>query len=157
MWFIPDARVRAKQKTCGDTECRAAHQRRKLAKWRARNRGYAADWRLQRKAEQAEEAERKLQAAKAAGIKPLPPEAAVAPAVPPGPSILGEVPWDFAKTVLGIQGTVLLGFLAQLSVRVAKTVMSAHRAEITAELARVRAEVGKTVSPPRLEPCERPP
>ena len=156
-WFIPDFRVRDKQQTCGEVECRAAYQRRKQARWRARNRGYAADWRLRKKIEQAEAAEKARAEAQKAGTQPLPPEAKVAPAVPPGPTILASVPWDVAKTVMGVQGAVLLGHLCQVSVRFAKTEMRAYRAEIAEELGRVRVEVRETVIPPRVEPCERPP
>ena len=156
-WFIPDPRVREWQQTCGEAECRAAYQRRKQARWRARNRGYAVDWRLGKKIEQAAAAEKARAEAQQAGTQPLPPEAQVAPAVPPGPAILAAVPWDIAKTVMGVQGAVLLGHLAQVSVRVAKTEMRAYRAEIAAEFDRVRAEVAKTVIPPGLALCERPP
>jgi len=150
-WFIPDARVREKQRTCGKEKCRRAQVRRQQADWRARNRDYAADWRLRKKAAEAAAAEKAREAARKAK-EPLPPEPVLAPAVPPGSSVLTEVPWAFAKTALGIDGTLLLGFLCGLWARVAKTMMKTYHAEITSELAQLGLEVAKTMR--TVEPSE---
>ena len=135
-WFDPHPRVRNTQRTCGAEACRKEQRQRTQAAWRSQNRGYGADWRLRRQALALERAAKERDEAQKAG-RPLPVEADWGPAVPPGPGILAEVPWAFAKDAIGAQGAVLIEFLVRLGHRVAKDAMRAQWAEITAQFARV--------------------
>ena len=48
-WFRPDARVGARQRTCGSVPCRQAWHRRSCRDWRRRNPDYDRDDRLRRR------------------------------------------------------------------------------------------------------------
>ncbi len=39
-WFLPDARQKGRQKTCGNPACRRELHRRQCSKWNKRNSGY---------------------------------------------------------------------------------------------------------------------
>jgi len=96
-WFRPDPRVGARQQACGEPECQTARRKKTQAQWRAKNRDYAAGYRLQQRSAQ----ER-------------PPEPLRVP--PP----LDRLPWDVAKDEFGGKATDFLGVMSALLVRSAK-------------------------------------
>ena len=48
-WFLPDAKVKDRQVTCGDKECQREHHRRQCAKWNKKNTDYFRSNYLQKK------------------------------------------------------------------------------------------------------------
>ena len=57
-WFRPDARVGARQRTCGSAPCRRAWHRQSCRDWRRRNPDYDRDDRLRRRLREQTEAAR---------------------------------------------------------------------------------------------------
>ena len=86
----------------------------------------------------------------------MPKEVELAPRVPPGPRVLAEVPWGFAKDAIGAEGTVLLEFLVRLAYRVAKDAMAAHPVEINGEKSRVPRRVAEDAIGEVPGVCESP-
>jgi hypothetical protein len=97
-WFRPDARVGKRQHACGKAECQTSRRQKTQASWRRRNPGYAIIWRIDQRAAQTQP----------------PPE----PLRMPAP--LSQLPWEFAKDQLGLQGADFLGVMGALLVRFAK-------------------------------------
>jgi hypothetical protein len=89
-WFLPDARVGERQRTCGAAECQRIRHERVYQAWRAANRDY----------DRARRWENVLESAKAEP-KSVPP-AANAPAPVSG------VPWDVVQNEMKIEGRVIL-------------------------------------------------
>lgn len=48
-WFLPDARVKKRQVTCGDKKCQKENHRRQCAKWNKKNADYFKSNYLQKK------------------------------------------------------------------------------------------------------------
>ncbi len=89
-WFLPDARVGARQRTCGSAECQRSRRDGTHRAWRADNRDYDRDrrWRL---------------AIGAARADPT--------SVPPAanaPAPIAGVPWDVVQTEMQVEGRVIL-------------------------------------------------
>jgi hypothetical protein len=95
-WFLPDARVGDRQRTCGSAECRRARHRRVDRDWHARHPDYDRGRRWQKKQEQAEENG--------------------APSRPETPPLSG-VPLDVAQDAMGLQAVVIILELAKVLVR----------------------------------------
>lgn len=114
-WFLPDARTRHCQRTCGDAACRAEQRRRTQQHYYKHNRAYWAERRLRGQVQAAEQR----------------PAASV---VPPPPKILGDIPWELVQDAFGVQGGVLLGFFVRLQLRAVQDAMRAQRIETTKEI-----------------------
>jgi hypothetical protein len=89
-WFLPDARVGARQHACGRDECQRERHRRADQRWRRANRDYDRDRRW-----------RETIAIATTG------PAAPPPASPAGPPVSG-LPWDLVQDEMGLQGRVIL-------------------------------------------------
>lgn len=122
-WFLPDARVAARRRTCGSRACTRKRRARTNRRWREANPAYDHARRLGDK----------LAAADAA-----PPRA---------PAPLGRVAWDVVQAEMGKKPTMILGNLVRLSVRCAQAEMRRQMQEIKAEVGRIarpdaQAEMG---------------
>src|ERR1039457_1045883 len=103
-WFRPGPRAGDRQRACDAAECQAARRQKTQARWRKRNPGYAAAWRIDRRATHL----------------PQPPE----PQRLPAP--LNQLPWDVAKDHFGVQGADFIGVMSSLIIRVAKDHFKAY-------------------------------
>ena len=94
-WFLPDGRLKNRQKTCGNPECQREWHRKKCAEWNKKNEEYFRTNYLQKK----------LEAAKS-----------------PKPNLCKSrlktgLPLKFVQEVIGIQHLIIIEYLAQLLVR----------------------------------------
>jgi len=102
-WFRPDARVGPRQRACRRPECQTARRRKTQADWRARNRDYAAGYRIEQR-----------------GAREQPPEPLRLP--PP----LLQLPWELAKDEFGVKGADFIGVMGALILRTAKDQFRAY-------------------------------
>jgi len=93
---MPDPRVKSRQRTCGQPECRRSRHRKTDRAWHAQHPDYDRGRRLQKKLEQA--------AQKGAPKRPA--------EVP-----LSGLPWDVVQDEIGIQAVVIIQELAKVLVR----------------------------------------
>jgi hypothetical protein len=93
-WFLPDARVGARQRACGAAECQRARHRAADRTWHARHRDYDRGRRWQGA----------VDAAKAGA--PV--------AAPDRPPPLAGVPWDVAQDAMSPQAVVILAGVARV-------------------------------------------
>ncbi len=56
-WFLPDAKVKDRQVTCGDPECQKQQHKKQCAKWNRKNADYFRSNYLQKKLDKATEGE----------------------------------------------------------------------------------------------------
>ena len=97
-WFRPDARVGARQRTCGSAPCRQAWHRRSCRDWRRRNPDYDRDDRLRRRLQ--------------------------AQTQPVRGDPLAQLNWDAARDVIGLQVAVVVEETGQLLVSWAREEMA---------------------------------
>ena len=97
-WFRPDARVGARQRTCGSAPCCRAWHRRSCRDWRRRNPDYDRDDRLRRRLHAQREAVRG--------------------------DPLAQLNWDAAREVIGLQVAVVVEETGRLLVSWARDVMA---------------------------------
>ena len=102
-WFHPDARIGSRQRACRRPECQTARRKKTQANWRAHNRDYAADYRIQQRDAQKQ-----------------PPEPLRLP--PPLP----QLPWDLAKDQFGAKGADFIAVMGALILRAAKDQFRAY-------------------------------
>src|SRR3954467_4005740 len=93
-WFLPDARVGARQKACGDAECQRARHREADRAWHARHRDYDRGRRWQVAVDAAK-----------AGSPPPPPYR---------PPPLAGVPWDVAQDAMKPEVVVILAGVSRV-------------------------------------------
>lgn len=112
-WFYPDPRAGDRQRTCSTPRCQAARRQKTQANWRAKNRGYAAAYRIDQRHPQP-------------NSDPDPPRV---------PKPFDQLPWDLAKDEFGAQGTDFIGAFGRLLVGVAKDEMRAQALDIGSDSA----------------------
>jgi hypothetical protein len=100
-WFLPNARVKDRQMTCGDPTCKREWHRRKCQQWNRANRDYFRANYLQKKLEAA-------QCDKSAKVHTR--------ASPERFSKSG-LPLQFVQEVIGVQHLIIIEYLAQLLMR----------------------------------------
>ena len=101
-WFLPNPRVGARQKTCGDPKCQRLRRRKQDAAWRARHPDYDRGRRWQNRLDRT---------------------LATGKVVPPREVPLVGVPWDLAEQVLGPGPVMIAAELAGLMGRHAQVEM----------------------------------
>ncbi len=103
-WFLPDARLGIRQRTCGSVECRAACKAKSQASWRKRNPDYQTDRRLRAQVEavEREPADHHLSAP---------------------PAFMAAIPWGLVKTLMGAKTAVATAFLLRMVDYEVKTLM----------------------------------
>src|SRR5512144_2787804 len=93
-WFLPDARVGARQRACGAEECQRARHRDADRAWHARHPDYDRGRRWQKAVEAAK-----------AGAPPRTPER---------PAPLAGVPWDIAQDAMTPEALVIIAGVARV-------------------------------------------
>jgi hypothetical protein len=100
-WFLPNARLKERQMTCGDPTCKREWHRKKCHEWNRANRDYFRANYLQKK----------LEAAQCD-------KAAKAPTRGPPQSLSKSgLPFRFVQEVIGMQHLLIIEYLAQLLMR----------------------------------------
>jgi len=100
-WFLPNARVKDRQMTCGDPTCKREWHRRKCREWNRANRDYFRANYLQKKLE-AGQSDKASKAHTRASPKSL---------------SKSGLPLEFVQEVIGVQHLLIIEYLAQLMVR----------------------------------------
>jgi len=116
-WFLPDARVGDRQRTCGAAACQRARHERSDRAWRARNPDYDRDRRWRER----------LAAAKA-DARRAPPGACVRAAAPEA-----GVPWEMVQDEIGVEGRVILAGVVGVLGRHVQDEMRRQAIEIVGE------------------------
>jgi hypothetical protein len=100
-WFLANARVKDRQMTCGDPECKSEWHRRKCREWNRANRDYFRANYLHKKFE-AVQSDRSSKAYTRA---------------PPKSLSKSGLPLRFVQEVIGVQHLLIIEYLAQLLTR----------------------------------------
>ena len=95
-WFLPDARVGARQRACGKAACQQTRRQQTQAGWRKRNPDYAATYRIDQRHR---------------------PDLPVASEPLRVPAPLDKLPWDLAKDQFGGKGADFIGVMGRLLLR----------------------------------------
>ena len=95
-WFMPNPRVKNRQKTCGDPACKKEWHRRRCAEWNKNNSDYFRSNYLQKKLDSATPSE-----------KPSPP-------FPVKSRLKSGLPLLFVQEVIGIQHLIIIEYFGQL-------------------------------------------
>ena len=98
-WFMPNPRLKDRQKTCGDPKCKREWHRRKCAEWNRKNADYFRSNYLQNKLDAA-----------AASEEP-------SKALPPKSRSNSGLPLHYVQEVIGIQHVIIIEYLWQLLFR----------------------------------------
>lgn len=112
-WFLPDARVGARQRACDGEECQRERHRRADRAWRAANRDYDRDRRWRET----------IAAAKAK------PESA--PPAPNAPPPTPGLPWEVVQDEMGVEGRVIIAGVVRVIGRHLQDEMRRQVLEIT--------------------------
>jgi hypothetical protein len=99
-WFLPDPRLKQRQKTCGQAKCQRQWHKKKCSQWNRKNRDYFKANYLQRKIDTATQPRGD-------------PAAALPKTVPPSRMNTG-MPLEYVKEVLGVELVIIQEYLAQL-------------------------------------------
>jgi len=97
-WFLPNARVKDRQMTCGDAACKREWHRKKCQEWNRANRDYFRANYLQKKLEAAQ-SDKASKAHRRA---------------PPRSLSKSGLPFRFVQEVIGVQHLIIIEYLAQL-------------------------------------------
>ena len=95
-WFMPDPKLKDRQKTCGDPHCKREWHRRKCAEWNKNNSDYFKSNYLQKKLDAAIASEKSQ--------KPLPPKSRFNSGLPLG----------YVQDLIGVQHVVIIEYFGQL-------------------------------------------
>ena len=98
-WFLPNPRLKDRQKTCGNTKCKKEWHRKRCSEWNKKNTDYFKTNYLQKKLDAASPSE------KASKILPV------------KSRLKSGLPLHYVQEVIGIQHLVIIEYLAQLLLR----------------------------------------
>ena len=98
-WFTPNPRLKDRQKTCGDAQCKRQWHRKKCSEWNKKNTDYFKTNYLQKKLDAAAPSE------KASKILPV------------KSRLKSGLPLAFVQEVIQVQHLIIIEYLAQLLVR----------------------------------------
>jgi hypothetical protein len=120
-WFVPNARVKDRQMTCGDPACKGEWHRRKCQQWNRANRDYFRANYLQKK----------LEAVQSDKVSKSPTRAA--------PKTLSRsgLPLGFVQEVIGLQHLIIIEYLAQLLMRRFQEALRGQRIGTTGQISRL--------------------
>ena len=104
-WFMPNPRLKDRQMTCGDPECKREWHRRKCQEWNRANPDYFRANYLQKKLEAAQSDKAKAHLFKINTTGP-----------PKSPSKSG-LPLQLVQEVIGVQHLIIIEYLAQLLIK----------------------------------------
>ena len=122
-WYAAHPRTRTTQRTCGREECRRERRRQTQAAYRKEHADYWVERRLR---EQAARAERV--------------DADGRPVVRPPPRSMRQVPWEMAQDAFGVEGAVIIAYIARLAMRSGQDAIQAQRLGIMEEVGRLSLE-----------------
>jgi len=122
-WFMPNARLGARQKTCGANACKQQWHTAKCAEWNRQNGSYFKENYLKSR----------IESVSGAAAEP-PPTPSISRTKPgsPAPSPL-HLPREAVQEVMGVQQRVIIEYLARLLLRGVQEVISDQRLEISNE------------------------
>jgi hypothetical protein len=106
-WFLPDPRLKGRQRTCGDVHCKRQWHRKKCQEWNRKNKDYFRSNYLHKKLDALSRDEKASQT--------LPPETRCL--VPLKSRFHSGLPLSYVQEVIGIKHLIIIEYLAQLLVR----------------------------------------
>ncbi|UCH00094.1 MAG: hypothetical protein JSU78_06630 [Deltaproteobacteria bacterium] len=117
-WFMPNPKLKDRQKTCGDPDCQREWHRKKCAQWNKANSDYFKSNYLQKKLDAATASEEPA--------KPLWPKS----------RLKSGLPLQYVQEVIGIQHLTIIEYLGQLLFRRFQEVLKGKAAVNTKEIRR---------------------
>ena len=106
-WFLPDPRLKGRQKTCGDAYCKRELHRKKCQEWNRKNKDYFRSNYLHKKLDALIRDEKATQ--------PLPPETRCF--APLKSRFHSGLPLLYVQEVIGVKHLIIIEYLSQLLVR----------------------------------------
>ena len=114
-WFMPNPRLKERQKTCGDPQCKRQWHKKMCKKWNRENTDYFKSNYLQKKLEAATGANAAQSLSSQPGRRPI---------LLPKSRLNSGLPLKYVQEVIGIQHVVILEYFAQLLSRRFQDVIS---------------------------------
>ena len=114
-WFMPNPRLKERQKTCGDSMCKRQWHKKMCTKWNRENSDYFKSNYLQKKLEAATGANAAQSLSSQPGRSPI---------LLPKSRLNSGLPLKYVQEVIGIQHVVILEYFAQLLSRRFQDVIS---------------------------------
>jgi len=106
-WFLPDPRLKGRQMTCGDAQCKRQWHRKKCQEWNRKNTDYFRSNYLHKKLDALSRDEQATQT--------RPPKSTTL--VPLKNRLNSGLPLSYVQEVIGIQHLIIIEYLAQLLMR----------------------------------------
>ena len=106
-WFLPDPRLKGRQRTCGDAHCKRQWHRKTCQEWNRKNRDYFRSNYLHKRLDALSRDEKVTQ--------PLPPENSFL--VPLKSRFHSGLPLSYVQEVIGIQHLAIIEYFGQLLFR----------------------------------------
>ena len=103
-WFMPNARLKDRQMTCGDDKCKREWHRRKCAEWNKNNPDYFRANYLQKKLDAGDQGDKDSNTCQSKST----------PSVLPKSRLKSGLPLQYVQEVIGIQHLIITEYLAQL-------------------------------------------
>ena len=126
-WFMPNPRLKDRQKTCGDAQCKREWHRRKCAEWNKENSNYFKANYLQKKLDAALQSEK-------VSITPQPKSG---PLAPTKIRLRSGLPFEYVQEVIGTQHLIIIEYLAQLLFRRFQEVLKGQVTVMANKIARL--------------------
>ena len=118
-WFIPNPRLKDRQKTCGDPECQREWHKKKCTEWNRRNPDYFRANYLQKKIDST--------------ILPL----NQSPSLKLNNRLKSGLPLSYVQEVISIQHLIIIEYFGQLLFRRFQEVLRAQLTVMTGEIVRL--------------------
>ena len=118
-WFLPNPRLKDRQKTCGDVECKKEWHRKQCKAWNKKHSDYFRANYLQKK----------LDSVSVSGISPK--------SSTHKPPLKSKLPLDVVQEVIGIQHIVIIEYFGQLLFRRFQEVIKSQVVVNTVNLGRL--------------------
>ena len=118
-WFMPNTRLKDRQKTCGDPECQRKWHEKKCAEWNRRNPDYFKANYLQKKIIAATETPHQ------------------SPPLKLNNRLKSGLPLSYVQEVISIQHLIIIEYFGQLLFRRFQDVLSVQQTVMTGKIARL--------------------
>jgi len=118
-WFMPNPRLKDRQKTCGDPDCQRRWHKKKCAEWNRRNPDYYKSNYLQKKIIAATETQRQ------------------SPSLKLNHRLKSGLPLSYVQEVISIQHLIIIEYFGQLLVRRFQEVLRSQPTVMTRETGRL--------------------
>ena len=128
-WFTPNPRLKDRQKTCGDTQCKREWHRKKCAEWNKKNTDYSRTNYLQRK------------------LNGASPSETPSKILPVRSRLKSGLPLLLVQEVIDIQHLIIIEYLAQLLFRRFQEVL---RSQVIVNTRQIRQQL-----PVEISRCDR--